>query len=163
LDLNIIVETGLPPDLDLERLRTLAGFVLAAEGAGGDWGISLVLTDDARLQVLHRDFMGIDAPTDVMTFPSGEAMPGVPAVQGGDVVVSVERAAAQAADYGHSAAEEITFLVVHGLLHLAGWNDAAETARGWMLDRQSWLIAAFDRSGPTATAGQGEEGCSASR
>ncbi len=85
--------------------------------------------------------MGLDTPTDVMTFPAdGEAG----GAGGGDVVVSVERAADQAADFGQTPAEEIRFLVVHGLLHLCGWDDATTERRSRMLDRQAELLEAFD-------------------
>ena len=100
----------------------------------------MALVDDRRLRGLHRDFMGIDEATDVMTFPSGE-----PGVAGGDIAVSVDRAAAQGPGFGHSAAEEAAFLVVHGLLHLLGWDDAADDDRAAMLARQQEIIGGFAR------------------
>ena len=86
--------------------------------------------------------MGLDTPTAVMTFPSDGEEGGA---GGGDIVVSVERAAEQAVDFGQTPAEEIRFLVVHGLLHLCGWDDATTAQRTRMLERQSELLSAFDR------------------
>lgn len=146
LDLDVVVEGALPLGFDLADLDRLVRFVLAAEGSRGRWTLAVVLTDDERLQILHRDFMGLDTPTDVMTFPLADAAAPPDAGRGGDIVVSLERAAAQAADFGQTTAEEIRFLVVHGLLHLCGWEDATDGDRTRMLERQAALIAAFEAS-----------------
>ena len=143
LDLDLVVDHSPPGDLDLEVLRTLVAFALAEEGAAGSWSVAVVLSDDERVRALHRDFMGLDTPTDVMTFPAGEGPTGT---RGGDIVVSVERAVEQAVDFGQSPADEVRFLVVHGLLHLCGWDDATTELRSRMLDRQSELLRTFDRS-----------------
>ncbi len=105
--------------------------------------MTLALVDDLRLRCLHREFMAVDEPTDVMTFPSDPES----GTAGGDIAVSVERAAVQGPDYGHSAAAEVEFLLVHGLLHLCGWDDAADGDRERMLDRQAELLAAFEADG----------------
>ncbi len=147
LDLDLIAEIPPPPELDLVELRRLVPFVLRREGATGDWSVAVVLTNDAHLRALHRDFMGIDSPTDVMTFPAGDGVPGQAALSGGDVVVSVDRAAEQATEVGHSVAAEVRFLVVHGLLHLCGWDDATDALRERMHDRQTDLLGAFAREG----------------
>jgi rRNA maturation RNase YbeY len=131
---------------DEERLGAIVPYVLGAEGQSGKWEVALVLTDDRRLSDLHARFMGIDENTDVMTFPFDPAGP----ARGGEIVVSVERAAEQAAEHGQTAAGEVEFLLVHGLLHLCGWDDLMPSAREAMLARQSGLLAAFDReSGET--------------
>ena len=141
LDLDVIVEAPLPPDLDVDALQGLAAQVLRSEGAAGPWTVAVVLTDDERLRALHRDFLGLDSRTDVMTFPLRDTDPGAGEAQGGDIVVSVERAAEQAAAYGHSPAHEVRFLVVHGLLHLCGWDDATDSDRTRMLNRGAELLA----------------------
>jgi probable rRNA maturation factor len=144
LDLDLVVEGAPPLDVDLADLERLIRFVLAAEESRGRWAVAVVLTDDERLRALHRDFMGLDTPTDVMTFPLADDAAPSHADRGGDVVVSVERAAAQAGDFGQTTAQEVRFLVVHGLLHLCGWDDAGEGDRVRMLERQTALIAAFE-------------------
>ena len=145
LALDIVVEVGIPENLDLQALRRLVRFVLAAEQTTGQWTVTVVLTGDAQIRLLHRDYMASDTPTDVMTFPLGEPIPGSMADAGGDIVVSVERAADQAGDYGQTVGDEIRFLVVHGVLHLCGWKDTSEDNQARMLERQTALIAAFDR------------------
>ena len=143
LELDVIVEAQLPPDLDLDALRDLVGFVLRSEGVTGSWAVAVVLTDDERLRALHRDYLGVDAPTDVMTFPLGEATPGSSAAGAGDIVVSVERAQEQSAAFGNAPAEDVRSLTVHGLLHLCGWDDGTDDDRARMLERQAALLAVF--------------------
>jgi probable rRNA maturation factor len=139
LDLEFVLATEIaaPFDIDEDELARLARFVLESEGAGGSWEVTVALVDDARLQALHREFMGIDSPTDVMTFPSDDDVPGG---RGGDLVISVDHALTQATAWGLSPADEIRFLAIHGLLHLLGWRDDSETQRKLMLDRQQALF-----------------------
>ncbi len=143
LGFDLLAEAPAPPGLDEGRLEPLARFVLAAEGAAGSWSVTLALVDDERLRTLHREFMAVDEPTDVMTFPL-DAEPGMSA---GDIAISVERATEQGPTFGHSAAAEIEFLLVHGLLHLCGWDDADPNDRTRMLERQTELLAAFKADG----------------
>jgi rRNA maturation RNase YbeY len=117
------------------ELRELCCFALAAESEL-DWAVSIVLTDDAHLTRLHGEFMGIPEPTDIMTFPDDDD-------PGGDIVISVEQAERQRHDDGWSLADELRFLVAHGALHLAGWDDATDQERAVMLDRQRQIIADF--------------------
>lgn len=142
VETDVVVETALPPGLDVVQIEALVPFVLAREGAAGRWQVAIALTDDAHLQALHRDFMGSDTVTDVMTFPlSEEPVPGQD--QGGDVVVSVERAVDQAPAFGTTPADEVLYLITHGLLHLLGWTDETEAQRTAMLERQTALLDAF--------------------
>jgi len=140
LAFEIIVEAPLPDGLDTARLESVARSVLTAEGATGSWGITVALVDDQRIRDLHRVFMATDEATDVMTFPLDEG----PGRSGGDIVISVERAAEQGPEFSHTAAQEIAFLVAHGLLHLCGWTDDDPKQRARMIDRQSVLLAALD-------------------
>ncbi len=101
------------------------------ESAQGD--LSIALSDDRRLQQLNRDFLGIDAPTDVLSFPAAESDPESGAVYLGDIVISVEHARKQALAAGHPLEAEVQLLVVHGVLHLLGYDHArpAEKSRMW--------------------------------
>jgi probable rRNA maturation factor len=143
VEVDVIAESVLPEDTKSEELGNLVRHVLEREGQHGDWSVAVVLTSDQALRALHRDFMGIDAETDVMTFPS-DGEPGGSA-RGGDIVVSVDRATVQAPEFGLSPWDEIRFLVVHGALHLCGWDDTSPVERAAMLARQRELIAEFDQ------------------
>lgn len=140
VEVDVLVESPLPDGASAEELVSLVEFVLKSEGQTGDWSIAVVLTSDAAIRVLHRDFMGIDTETDVMTFPADDPRGST----GGDIVISVERAADQAEDWEHTAWQEVRFLVAHGVLHLCGWNDHEPDDRAKMLERQRELIAEFE-------------------
>jgi rRNA maturation RNase YbeY len=134
---EVVVERPLPALGSAERLERLVRHALQAESVSGRWDVTVACVSDSELQRLHRDFMGTDEPTDVMTFPLGDGQ------QGGDIVVSVDRAVEQGREHGLSAWEEVCFLTVHGVLHLCGWTDDTEELRQRMLDRQSELLATW--------------------
>lgn len=122
-------------DLTAE-LAELCCFALDLEAAAGEWSVTLVFTSDEHLTRLHDDFMGIPEPTDIMTFPDDDA-------PGGDIVISVHQAERQRNDDGWPLAQELRFLVVHGVLHLTGWDDATTSQRAAMLDRQRAINDAY--------------------
>jgi rRNA maturation RNase YbeY len=144
LSFSLVTETEAPSGITGEELESLAAFVLASEGKTGFWEITVALVDDARLQSLHRDFMGIDTPTDIMTFPTDES---AGETQGGELAISVDHAMTRAIGWGLSPSEEIAFLVVHGLLHLIGWRDETDEQRARMLGRQQDLIDRWRQKG----------------
>ena len=98
-----------------------------------DSELSIILTNDARLQELNLNYLGIDAPTDVLSFPASETDPETGEHYIGDILISVPRAQAQAEAAGHPLEAEVQLLVVHGVLHLLGHDhaQAEEKARMW--------------------------------
>lgn len=118
---SILFRKRLPKE-DRDVLRAFAESIAAEvlEGRGFD----CLITNDAQLQQLNRDFLGHDYPTDVLSFPSGEEQ------NLGELAISTERATAQAAEHGHSVVEEFQVLMLHGALHLAGMDH--ESDRGQM-------------------------------
>ena len=116
------------------RLREAAQKTLAHESALSRAEITLVITGDDEIRDLNRQYRGVDAPTDVLSFAEAKADARfVEAVYLGDVVISYPRAEAQAASAGHSVADELLLLVVHGVLHLLGHDHAgrAEKRKMW--------------------------------
>jgi probable rRNA maturation factor len=91
--------------------------------------ILVVLVSDRMISGIHQQFMGIVGPTDVITFQHGE------------IVVSVETAARQAAEYGTDLLHEIRLYIAHGLLHLAGYDDHSEEGFREMAKLQNELVA----------------------
>jgi probable rRNA maturation factor len=87
--------------------------------------ISIALVDDAAIHALNTEYRGKDTPTDVLSFPMEQeiALPGVPRLLG-DVVISVDTALRQAEAGGQSLDDELCHLVIHGVLHLLGYDDA---------------------------------------
>jgi len=102
------------------REAALAKFVTRARRVTGLRGaVSVLVTSSRELQGLNQRFRGKNKPTDVLSFP---AIPGVTRGFAGDIAISAEIAARNARRLGHTAAEEIRILTLHGLLHLAGYD-----------------------------------------
>ncbi len=111
--------------------------------------VSITLTDDEHIHELNRKYRGIDRATDVLSFALHES--DEPAIIFedtesqvdvlGDIVVSVERARAQALEYGHSFRRELIFLIVHGMLHLLGYDHIEEADRLEMEAEQKFVMA----------------------
>jgi len=138
----IVIETArkktLPGLRSLGR-RDLNRFVTSAADALGLTGeFSVLLTGDERLRALNLQFRGIDKPTDVLSFPA--LLQGTGG-GGGDLAISLETAWAQAQAQGHSLQIEIKVLILHGLLHLAGYDH--ERDQGQMRRRESSLRKQF--------------------
>jgi len=116
--------------VDCERLREVSDFVLASLGFQ-DAELSVVLVSDRRMQQLNRQYLGRNRPTDVLAFSQWEgAGEGLHPSCLGDVVISAETAKAQAAQAGVHLTQELDLLLVHGILHLIGYEHtgAAEEA-----------------------------------
>ncbi len=109
--------------------------MLAITGQPPESALSLKITGDEEIQTLNRDYLGKDAPTDVLSFPVPFDDPesGIPYL--GDIIISLPTASRQAESGGHAVEEEIKLLLVHGILHLLGYDHATpeEKAAMWAL------------------------------
>jgi probable rRNA maturation factor len=129
---------GGPRVLPLDQIALVAARVLAAEGQP-EAELSVTLVDDARIAQLHLDYMQIPGPTDVISFPLGDPEDPIPIL--GEVTVSVDTAAREANERGLTLTEELLRYVVHGTLHLFGYEDHEPVERERMLARQEELLA----------------------
>ncbi len=121
----------------LPSIRTLDAFLREAQAAVRLKGmVSVLLTTDAAIQTLNRDFRRKNKPTDVLSFPAAAISRGEVA---GDLAISVDTARNQAREQGHSVGIEIKVLILHGLLHLAGYDH--ETDDGAMARKERALRA----------------------
>jgi probable rRNA maturation factor len=121
---SVLRQRGRAEGVTIPILRRRALLMLASLDLPGA-ELSIVLTDDAGIQDLNRDYRHKDKPTDVLAFAmrEGEAMPGAPPEEIlGDVVISLETACRQAAARRRDPLAEVTFLLAHGLLHLVGYD-----------------------------------------
>jgi probable rRNA maturation factor len=134
--IHIEVNPSLQTGLALDTLECAALAVLEHQAADGD--LTIVLTDDTQLHQLNRDYLGIDAPTDVLSFPASETDPETARRYLGDILISVPRAEEQAHAAGHALEAEVQLLIVHGILHLLGYDhaEAEEKARMWKVQAQ---------------------------
>ena len=156
-------ETDISLGLDCEALaKEVAQSVLELENCPYDSQVNLVLTDNSGIHEVNRQFRGIDAPTDVLSFPmipfetpadyqildqdesffdldTGELLLG-------DIMISAERVISQAEDYGHSIKREFCFLVAHSMLHLLGYDHMVPEEAAIMEQKQE---AALEKLGIT--------------
>jgi len=130
--LSIPTETPLSKP-DLTRFLNRARKLVELPGE-----VEVLLTSDAELKRLNRSFRNKNKPTDILSFPTP---PEISTRHAGDLAISFETAARQAAQYGHSLADELRILILHGLLHLSGLDH--ETDTGEMAAREAELRTAF--------------------
>ena len=135
---RIILEAEVEaPDTVEPLLRRVISAALEAEGIDLPCEINVLLTDDEGIHQVNLDMRGVDRPTDVLSFPMFDLSPGekpgeehedpdTGLVPLGDMCISLERAAAQAEEYGHSVERELSYLAVHSVLHLLGYDHMDE-------------------------------------
>ena len=135
-------------------IRRVIRTALAAEGVTFRCEVDVLLTSDNGIHEINLEQRGVDAPTDVLSFPAFDLSPGelpdpdtdadpdTGCVPLGDMVVSMERVAAQAKEYGHSNRRELSYLVVHSVLHLLGYDHMDEGAqKAQMRAREEAILA----------------------
>lgn len=122
----------------------------AAPHLGEHVEVAVIFVDDAEIAALNEEHRGLAKPTDVLSFPQleGQEIAGPPAEAGkplllGDIVISLERALAQAEEYGHSFAREVGFLAAHGTLHLLGYDHDTPEKEAAMHARAEAVLGAL--------------------
>lgn len=139
--ININITKKYSSLVDSSLLERAALTTLEDQKVSSGSSLSLVISDDDRLLQLNQQFNNINAPTDVLSFPSDHIDPDSNSPYLGDVIISFSRAKEQATYAGHSIESELQLLVVHGVLHLLGHDhsDEQEQARMWIV--QSRVLA----------------------
>jgi probable rRNA maturation factor len=122
--------------IDRQRMREIVRAVLAGEGVA-DPEISLAFVDNATIHALNRRYLDHDEPTDVLSFPLSEPHAKKLA---GELVIGAEVALAEAQRRGHDVHAELALYVVHGLLHLCGFDDKSESAARAMRSRERYYL-----------------------
>ena len=127
-------------DVDEARLQEAAALVLARHEGNTESDVTIAITDDESITELNRQYRDVEGPTDVLSFPM-DAMPGdVPYL--GDLVIAYPYASAQATREGHTLDDSLTLLVVHGMLHLLGYDhDTPERRADMWTAQEAALIA----------------------
>jgi probable rRNA maturation factor len=162
---DVDVRDAVPRVLSATELARVAACALDAANAPAPASLGLILSDDVELAELNARHMGVDGPTDVLSFPlmppsafaAGAALPDVPRpprarLHLGDIVVSVERAIDQAetgrggqtGDRRWSPADELRLLVTHGVLHVGGWDHATAAEETAMRDLERRVLSGGD-------------------
>jgi probable rRNA maturation factor len=137
---------------NLEELITKAvNITLSTERVSKNVEVSIALVDDEYIQELNKQYRALDVPTDVLSFAMRETISeGVDSFDFfeeellGDVVISLERAKLQAVEYGHSFERETIFLVVHGMLHLLGYDHEVDEEKNLMRQKEEEILNTMD-------------------
>jgi len=124
-------------NLPEEEMKRLVRSVLESEGHRGK-EVALLLTNDVAIQRFNRTYRKLDRPTDVLAFPMADDEEIL-----GDIAISVETAERQAARVGHPLETELKFLLLHGLLHLCGYDHHEKSRGPWEEKERQYLDLVF--------------------
>jgi len=150
MEINVLVDEHLEDDLELSWLQSIARQVLVAQGVGADVELGLVIASQERVQQLNRDYLGRDEPTDVLAFSTREEIgadlpPFVQPPDGvlhlGEVIISYPQAVIQAEEHQHSIKKEIAVLILHGVLHLLGYEHDKPELERLMSAREAEILS----------------------
>jgi probable rRNA maturation factor len=139
---QIEVQNAADFPLDSMRLCTAAEMVLAAQSAPSNSGLTIVITDNDAVRALNRQYRDQDAPTDVLSFPADPPPISLPdhSPYLGDLIIAYPYALAQAEREGHDPGDSLALLVVHGTLHLLGYDHDTANNRAAMWAAQEAAI-----------------------
>ena len=137
--IEVLSETVELSEKERTSIEQAAEAALAFEHRTGD--LTILVDTPERIQTLNRDFRHVDRVTDVLTFPAWEGEISL-AADGylGDIMICLERAEEQANEYGHSLERELSFLAVHGVLHLLGYDHMTEADETVMRSKQTAIL-----------------------
>ena len=139
--------------LSVPLIKSCIAKTLELEGMDMPCEISVMVIDNKAMRAMNRQYRGIDETTDVLSFPMqhfsapceiildiNDMLPNLEYLQLGDILISAERAASQAEEYGHSIERETAYLTIHSTLHLLGYDHMEETDKKLMREREEVVI-----------------------
>ncbi len=126
--------------IDTGQFEATASAVLTHMNQEATTELTIAVEDDDYLQSLNLQFLGIDAPTDVLSFPAGEVDPESGNLYLGDIILSLPRATLQAQSANHPLENEMQLLIIHGILHLLGYDHTTLETKAEMWALQAGLL-----------------------
>ena len=159
MEIGVLIDEGLEVGLETGWVRSMVERVLTAQGTGSGVEVSLVITGQERIRELNRIYRGEDEPTDVLSFymlpveekPEPGVLPFVTPPDGvlhlGEVIISYPQAAIQAEEHQHSVEKEVTVLIIHGVLHLLGYEHDTSEREQDMRDRELAILGYIEGGG----------------
>ena len=150
VEINVLIDTEFQGDYEISWLQHIAKQVLITQDTGSNMELSLVITGQERVQQLNYRYRGKDEPTDVLAFSALEEVekdfpPFIPPPDGvrhlGEVIISYPQAAIQAKERRHSQKKEIVILIIHGVLHLLGYEHDKPGLKRQMTTRETEIIS----------------------
>jgi len=154
MEINVLIDDDLGDCPEMNWLQGVAEQVLVAEGAGSSVELGLVITSQESVQKLNRLYRGKDEPTDVLAFSTREEIgadfpPFVQPPDGvlhlGEVIISYPQAIIQAKEHQHSVKREIAILIIHGVLHLLGYEHDEPERECQMKAREAEILNHIER------------------
>ena len=149
--MNLLIANDTNEDLDLDLIRKKAEKtiteVLRVENISENAEVSLSIVDKETIHKLNKDYRNVDRETDVLSFPLDEEgfdNEGNPLILLGDIVICLDVAEDQAADFGHSLEREIMYLICHSTLHLLGYDHEEEQDKKVMRSKEKLIMDKLD-------------------
>lgn len=145
MKVDVVGNTKQLPKQLIPTIRKIFSAIKTYEKLEGNMEVAVSFVSDEEIQSLNKQYRGKDRPTDVLSFPvyTKEELIGLPVdlpITLGDIVISIDRGKEQAKLYNHSLLREFTFLAVHGLLHLVGYDHNTPEAEKEMFSYQNKLL-----------------------
>jgi probable rRNA maturation factor len=147
MEINISIDRGFRGCPAPRWLEGIARQVLEAQGAGAEAEMGLLIATQERVKELNRDYLGEDAPTDVLAFSAREEGADLPFIHPpdgllhlGEVIIAYPQAVIQADEHRHSVKKELAILIIHGLLHLLGYDHDEPDRESQMRAREAELL-----------------------
>ncbi len=149
MEINVLIDKEFKGKINVGWLQGIVEHTLAAEGKSPDIEMGLVITGQERIQKLNRDYRGKDTPTDVLSFGMAQERPDSPPfiappdgiLHLGEVIISYPQAVIQAQEHKHPPESEVALLVVHGVLHLLGYDDEEPEQARVMRGRETAIMS----------------------
>jgi len=130
-------------ELNLEYWENFVSQILELLKLDDDNEISITFTNNEEIHKLNKEYRRVNSPTDVLSFPFNNELK-LPIHILGDIIISIEKAEEQAKEFGHSIDREIAFLIVHGILHLLGYDHKKPEQEEKMISKQKELLKDFN-------------------
>ena len=148
--------------LDAQEVEHICEVVLAAEGVEREVEISLSYVDEDEMHELNHEWRGIDRTTDVLSFECDSAfdedIPADETLELGDIILAPQVIARQAPGFGNAPADECRLMLVHGMLHLLGYDHMTQQDEKIMFERQEEILQEMSITRDGGLAAQGKEG-----
>ena len=156
MEINVLIDEEFEASIEEGWLQSVVERVLIAQGVSSDVELGLVIASEERVQQLNQSYIGKNEPTDVLAFAmlpeqSAQGVPGAdfPAFvvppdgvrHLGEVIISYPQAAAQAEEHQHSVKREIAILIIHGVLHLLGYDHDEPALKRLMTARETEILS----------------------
>jgi probable rRNA maturation factor len=154
MEINILIEEGIEPEPETEWMQRVVESVLGEENLPPTIEMSLLITGQARIQELNKEYRGKDQPTDVLSFSlveqkdgESEAFIGPPdgLIHLGEVIISYPQTVLQAQESGHGIKKEIAILIIHGVLHILGYDHEKKELAPAMKAREKEILEHLEK------------------